>query len=226
MYGELPGGAYAEDALSPKPAGLGFAEAAAVPLAGVAALRGLRDAGGVRPGHRVLVNGASGGVGMSAVQIARALGADVIGVCSTRDLDRVRSYGADRAVDCTREDPLGDRSYDVILDLVGSRTPAEYRRVLRGGVYVGATGMPGGRLLGPLPYLLRAVLWSRRGGPRAVMFAARPNRGDLAVLTEMIEAGRVRPAVGRTCALDGVAEALARQGEGHAQGRSVVAVRS
>ncbi|RKS05129.1 NADPH:quinone reductase-like Zn-dependent oxidoreductase [Nocardiopsis sp. Huas11] len=232
VFGELSAGAYAEfvvageDVLAAAPAGLGLAEAAAVPLAGVTALQGLRDAGGVRPGHRVLVNGASGGVGTFAVQIAKALGAHVTGVCSGPAVDLVTSIGADEVVDYTREDCTRSAArYDVVFDLVGSHPPAAYRRVLhRGGVYVAATGMPGGSLLGPLPFLLRVVLASLRGGPRMKPFAAKPGPDALAALAELIESGRVRPVIDRTYALADAAAALARQGQGHARGKTVVTV--
>ena len=234
VFGELPHGAYAqnalarEDALGPKPANLGFAEAAAAPLAGIAALQGIRDAGGVRAGHRVLVNGASGGVGTFAVQIAKALGAHVTGVCSTSSVELVRSIGADEVIDYTREDfTRGEARYDVIFDLVGSHAPTAYRRVLRrDGVCVVATGMPGGKLLGPLPYLLRAALSSLRGRPKVRPFAARPNADDLTALAKLIETGDVRPVIEHIYELPEVAAALARQGEGHARGKTVVAVDS
>lgn len=229
VFGELPGGAYAqyavaaEDALAPKPAGLGFPEAAAVPLAGITALQGVRDAGGVRPGHRVLVNGASGGVGTFAVQIAKSLGAHVTGVCSTSSLDLVRSIGADEVVDYTREDfTRGQAPYDVIFDLVGSHAFSAYRRVLRrDGVCVVATGMPGGDVLGPLPYLLRAT-FTRRMKP----FAAKPNPDDLAALGDLIEADEVRPVIQHMYGFSEIAAALARQGEGHARGKTVVTMTS
>jgi NADPH:quinone reductase-like Zn-dependent oxidoreductase len=234
VFGELPGGAYAEyavaaeDALAPKPANLGFPEAAAVPLAGITALQGMRDAGGVQAGHRVLVNGASGGVGTFAVQVARSLGAHVTGVCSTRNLDLVRSIGAEEVVDYTREDfTRGEQSYDVIFDLVGSHAMSAYRRVLRpGGVYVASTGRPGGDILGPMPYLFRVVLSSLRGGPTMKTFVAKPNPDDLAALAQLIEAGEVRPVIERAYGLPETAEALAHQGEGHAQGKTVVTVES
>ncbi|WP_113699511.1 NAD(P)-dependent alcohol dehydrogenase [Nonomuraea lactucae] len=230
VYGELRGGAYAEYAvaaegtLARKPANLGFAEAAAVPLAGITALQGIRDAGGVQAGHRVLVNGASGGVGTFAVQVARSLGAHVTGVCSTRNLDLVRSIGADGVIDYTREDfTRGERRYDVIFDLAGSHAPAAHRRVLcSDGVYVASTGRPGGSVLGPMPYILRVVLSSLRGGPRMKVFAAKSNADDLGALTQLIEDGAVRPVIHRTYALSETAAALAHQGEGHAQGKSVV----
>ncbi|MGW0822105.1 NAD(P)-dependent alcohol dehydrogenase [Streptomyces sp. NPDC002845] len=234
VFGELPDGAYAEyavaaeDALAPKPAGLGFPEAAAVPLAGITALQGVRDAGGVRAGHRVLVNGASGGVGTFAVQIAKSLGAHVTGVCGTGSLGLVRSAGADEVVDYTREDfTRGKAPYDVILDLVGSHPLSAYRRVLRrDGVCVVATGMPGGDVLGPLPYLLRAVLSSLRGGPKMKPFVAKPNPDDLTALAKLIEADEVRPVTERTYGFPEIATALAGQGEGHARGKTVVSIAS
>lgn len=232
VYGELRNGAYAEyavaaeDALAPKPADLGFAEAAAVPVAGVTALQGMRDAGGVRAGHRVLVHGASGGVGTFAVQVAKSLGAHVTGVCSTRNLDLVRSIGADQVVDYTREDfTRGERLYDVILDLVGDRPLAACRRVLRpGGVYVASTGRPGGAALGPLPYIARVALSSLRGGPKMKVFAAKPNAADLDALSRLIETGQVTPVIDRTVSLPQAVDALAHLGEGHARGKSVVTV--
>ncbi|WP_304451496.1 NAD(P)-dependent alcohol dehydrogenase [Nocardiopsis sp. YSL2] len=232
VFGELTAGAFAEfvvageDEVAAAPAGLDLARAAAVPLAGVAALQGLRDAGGVRSGHRVLVNGASGGVGTFAVQIAKSLGAHVTGVCSGAGADLVASIGADEVVDYTREDfTRSGKRYDVVFDLVGSHAPAAYRRVLRrDGVYVCATGRPGGPLLGPLPYLLRVVLTSLRGRPRMRPFAAKTSREDLAALAELIESGQVRPVIDRTYALADTAAALARQGAGHARGKTVVTV--
>lgn len=225
VFGELPHGAYAqyaiagENALAAKPANLGFPEAAAVPLAGLTALQGIRDAAAVRAGHRVLINGASGGVGTFAVQVAKSLGAHVTGVCSTSSLDLVRSTGADEVVDYTKEDfTRGESPYDVIFDLVGSHAPSAYRRVLRrDGVCVVATGMPGGDVLGPLPYILRAAL-SRRMKP----FAAKPDPDDLTTLGKLIEADDVRPVIEHTYGFSEIAAALARQGEGHARGKIVV----
>jgi NADPH:quinone reductase-like Zn-dependent oxidoreductase len=232
VFGELAGGAHAEfvvageEELAAAPTGLDLAQAAAVPLAGITALQGLRDAAGVRPGQRVLVNGASGGVGTFAVQIATSLGAHVTGVCSGANLDLVTSLGADEVIDYTRDDfTRGGERYDVVFDLVGSHAPTAHRRILRpGGVYVSATGMPGGSLLGPLPFLLRVMLSSLLGGPRMKPFAAKPNPEDLAVLAGMIESGQLRPVIDRTYGLADCAAALARQGEGHARGKTVVTV--
>lgn len=234
VFGELPSGAYAdyavvgEDALAPKPANLDFPEAAAVPLAGITALQGIRDAGGVRTGHRVLVNGASGGVGTFAVQVAKSLGAHVTGVCSTGGLHLVRSIGADEVVDYTREDfTRGEQFYDVIFDLIGNHPLSAYRRVLRrDGVYVAATGMPGGDVLGPLPYLLRVALSFLRGGPKMKPFAAKPNSDDLAALAKLIEAGQMRPVIEHTYGFAEIAAALAKQAEGHARGKTVVTIES
>jgi NADPH:quinone reductase-like Zn-dependent oxidoreductase len=232
VYGELPGGGFAEyavaseDALAFKPTKLSFEQAAAVPLAGMTALQGLRDVGGVKVGHRVLVNGASGGVGTFAVQIAKALGAHVTGVCSTSSVDLVRAVGADDVVDYTRQNfTQSGQPYDVIFDLVGNHALSAYRRALhRDGVYVAASGMPGGSILGPLPYLLRVALPSLRAGPKMKPLAARPNPGDLAHLATLIEAGQLSPAIGQTCAFSEIATALTRQGEGHARGKTVVTI--
>ncbi|MFP3989532.1 NAD(P)-dependent alcohol dehydrogenase [Streptomyces sp. E11-3] len=233
VFGELPDGAYAEyavvaedAALASKPANLGYPEAAAVPLAGITALQGLRDAGGVRVGHRVLVCGASGGVGTFAVQIAKSLGAHVTGVCGTGALDLVRSIGADEVVDYTKEDfTRGDVRYDVIFDLVGNHAPSAYRRVLgRDGVYVAASGMPGGNMLGPLPYLLRVALSSPRGRPTMKPFLAKSNPDDLTALAKLIESDELRPVIGRTYGFTEIAAALSGQGEGHARGKTVVTI--
>ncbi len=234
VYGELPAGAYAEYAtareeiLALKPANLGFPEAAAVPLAGITALQGIRDVGGVRAGHRVLVNGASGGVGTFAVQVAKSLGAHVTGVCSTRNVDLVQSIGADDTVDYSHEDfTRGEQSYDVIFDLVGNHSVSAYQRVLGpDGVYIASTGMPGGDVLGPLPFIFRVAMSSLRRSPKAKIFMAKPNPDDLAELTRLIETGAITPVIERTYGLAETADALARQGEGHAQGKTVVTVES
>jgi NADPH:quinone reductase-like Zn-dependent oxidoreductase len=233
VYGELSGGALAEyavaaaDAVAPKPANLGLAEAAAVPLAGLTALQGLRDGARVRPGHRVLINGATGGVGTFAVQIARSLGAHVTGVVRTDGLDLIRSLGADEVVDYTTVDfTRGRSSYDVIFDLVGNHPVRAYRGVLRpGGVYVASAGRLGGPILGPLPYLARVFLSSMRRGPtRATVFAAKSNADDLVALAGLIEAGQVTPVIDRRFALPEAADALGHQALGHARGKTIVTV--
>jgi NADPH:quinone reductase-like Zn-dependent oxidoreductase len=234
VFGELRAGAYAEyvaapeDTLAAKPEKVSFSDAAAAPLAGVAALQGIRDAGGVQSGHRVLVNGASGGVGTFAVQVAKTLGAHVTGVCSTRNLDFVRSVGADEVVDYVHEDfTQHEQAYDVVFDLIGNHSMSAYRRALRpDGVYVAATGKPGGAVLGPLPFLFRVMLSSVRRRPKMKVFAAKRNADDLAALAHLIDKGDVVPAIDRSFGLSDIAAALTHQGEGHAQGKTVVTVAS
>jgi NADPH:quinone reductase-like Zn-dependent oxidoreductase len=233
VFGELAGGAYAEyvaaDAhkLAHKPPTLDFAEAAAVPLAGVTALQGIRDAGGVCAGHHVVVNGASGGVGTFAVQIAKSFGAHVTGVCHTRNVDLVRSLGADEVVDYTRADlTQTGLHYDVIFDLIGNYRIRSYREILRpGGVYVAATGRPGGSVLGPLPFIARVGLGSLRGGPKRIkVFAAKSNADDLAEMNQLIESDAVTPVIDKRFDLPQTADALAHQGEGHTRGKTVITV--
>lgn len=204
-----------EGGLAPKPAGLSHTGAAAVPSSGITALQGLRDKGRVRAGQAVLIHGASGGVGSFAVQIAKAHGATVTGVCSTAKLDFVRSLGADRVLDYTREDfaELGDR-YDLILDMVGKHSLAACRRALApDGVYVAVSGAP-----------TRSLRIALIGGKRMRAFIAKPNRADLLVLSELLESGRLRPRVDRCYALPEVPEALRELGAGRVRGKLVVAV--
>lgn len=233
VFGELDGGAYAEyvvadpHKLAHKPLTLDFAEAAAVPLAGITALQGIRDAGGVSTGHHVVVNGASGGVGTFAVQIAKSFGAHVTGVCHTRNIELVRSLGADDVVDYTRADltQTGEH-YDVIFDLIGNYRIRSYREILRpGGLYVAATGRPGGSVLGPLPFIARVGLGSLRGGPKRLkVLSAKTNAADLAELTRLIESNAVTPVIDQRFDLPQTADALAHQGEGHTRGKTVIAV--
>jgi NADPH:quinone reductase-like Zn-dependent oxidoreductase len=225
-------GAFAEyvavkTAVGRKPANLSFEEAAAVPIAALTALQALRDHGGLQPGQRVLVNGGSGGVGTFAVQLAKALGAGhVTAVCSPRNVDRARSLGADRVIDYTRDDYArsGDR-YDLIVDVAGSQSWRKNRRVLTPeGILVLAGAPTGNRLTGPIGRLARLWLASRLGSRKLVFFICKPNRADLAVVRELIEAGKVRPVVDRVYRLDEIADALATMGEGHVQGKLVVRI--
>lgn len=216
--------AAAEKRLAPKPANLTFEQAAAVPIAGVTALQALRDKGRVQPGQQVLINGASGGVGTFAVQIAKALGAEVTGVCSTSNVDMVRSIGADHVVDYTRADfTRSGRRYDLMIDNAGSRGFAECRRVLAPEATVVLVGGPKtNRLLGPLSHVVKARVASIGKSQRVVFFVAAVNRDSLTALRELIEAGKVTPVIDRRYELSEVADALRYLGEGHARGKVVI----
>src|SRR6266508_2088044 len=176
--GKSGGGSFAEYVSVPmevarKPAHLTFEEAAAVPVAALTALQGLRDHGQLRPGQKVLVNGASGGVGTFAVQIAKALGAEVTAVCSTRNVEQARSLGADRVIDYTREDfTRSGRRFDVLLDVAGSKSWSQCRRVLNPHATLVLVGGPKGRLLGPLGHIVKVKLAALRGSQKAVVFIA------------------------------------------------------
>jgi len=225
-------GAYGEyvvagDAVARKPANLSFEEAAAIPLAGLTALQGLRDHGGVQPGQRVVINGASGGVGTFAVQIAKALGTEVHAVCSTRNVEQARQLGADRVFDYTREDftRSGER-YDVLFDNAGNRSWAAMRRVLAPEGTVVLVGGPRTKLvLGPLGHLARVKIASKLRGGSAVFFVAKPNGADLATLVELAEAEKLRPVVEERYELAQIAQAMDRLGAGHVRGKLVVTVR-
>jgi NADPH:quinone reductase-like Zn-dependent oxidoreductase len=215
-----------EERLARKPANLSFEEAAAVPLAAITALQALRDKGQIEPGQKVLINGASGGVGTFAVQIAKSLGAEVTGVCSTRNVELVRSLGADHVVDYTQEDftTRGER-HDLMLDIVGSRSFLACRRILTPEATV---VLVGGRMtyrgLGPLPHFLGTILKSRGRSQTVRFFVAKITTEDLAVLRELLEAGKVRPVIDRKYQLSEAAEALSYLGEGHARGKVVITV--
>jgi NADPH:quinone reductase-like Zn-dependent oxidoreductase len=232
VYAETTTGSFAELArvperlLAPKPATLTFEQAAAVPVAAVTALQGLRDVGGVRPGQAVLVDGASGGVGTFAVQIAKTLGADVTGVCSTRNVELVRSLGADRVIDRTREDfARSGHRYDVVLDLAGRHPLTACRAALtRTGTLVLVSGH-GGPVLGPLGRYARALAWSPFVPQRLRVHSATPSSRDLVALTALIEAGSVTPVVEATYALADTAEAVRHLAERHARSKIVIAVR-
>jgi NADPH:quinone reductase-like Zn-dependent oxidoreductase len=210
-----------EDELAPKPANLTFEQAAGVPVAGLTALKAMRDAAHVRPGQQVLINGASGGVGIFAVQIARAFGAEVTGVCSTRNIDLVKSIGAEHVVDYTREDfTRAGQRYDVILDNAGTGGISGSRRVLApDGTLIYNNGTHG---LGPFVQLQLMRPFARQKFP---LFITRINYADLMTLRELIESGRVTPVLDRTYPLSEAAKAVAHVGEGHARGKVIVTVR-
>jgi NADPH:quinone reductase-like Zn-dependent oxidoreductase len=209
-----------------KPANVTFEEAAAVPVAALTALQGLRDKGQIQPGQKVLINGASGGVGTFAVQIAKAFGAEVTGVCSTRNVDLVRSIGADHVIDYTREDfTRSDRRYDLMLDVAGSRSWSECRRVLNPQATLVIVGAPkGNRLIGPLSHIVKVRLAALRSSQKVVFFIAKFNKPDMVVLGELLEAGKVRPVIDRRYELSDTADAFRYMGEGHAQGKIVITV--
>jgi NADPH:quinone reductase-like Zn-dependent oxidoreductase len=209
-----------------KPARLTFEEAAAVPTSALTALQGLRDKGQVQPGQKVLINGASGGVGTFAVQIAKSLGAEVTAVCSTRNVDLVRSLGADHVVDYTREDfTRSDERYDVLFDNAGSRSWSACKRVLSPeATVVLVGGQMGNRVLGPVGHLVRMRLAALGSGRKLIFFVAQFNKADMETLRELLEAGKVTPVIDRRYQLSEVADAFRYMGEGHAQGKVVVTV--
>jgi len=216
----------AKSFLVPKPAGLTFEQAAAVPMAASTALQGLRDKGQIKPSQRVLINGASGGVGTFAVQIAKAFGAHVTAVCSTRNVDQARSLGADEVIDYTREDfTRGGRKYDVILDVASSGSLSSRRRVLEpDGILVGVGAADGGRMTSIVAGLLETAVLSRFGNQKMPFFLAKNSKEDLIVLKELIEAGKVRPVIDRTYPLNQTAEAIRYLEAGHARAKVVITV--
>jgi NADPH:quinone reductase-like Zn-dependent oxidoreductase len=212
-------------AIAVKPANLTFEQAAAVPAAGFTALQGIRDKGQVHAGQRVLINGAAGGVGTFAVQIAKAFSAEVTGVCSTRNVEMVRSIGADHVIDYTREDfTRPEQRYDVLLDAVGNRPASEVRRALTHNGTLVLVGGKGGRLLGPLTSFLTAAAMSRFVSQNLIPFLAKNNKADLLVLKELIEAGKITPVIDRSYPLRQAAEALRYLEQGHANGKVVITV--
>jgi NADPH:quinone reductase-like Zn-dependent oxidoreductase len=209
-----------------KPENVAFEQAGAVGVAGVTALQGLRDRGRLQAGQKVLVNGASGGVGTFAVQIAKAQGAEVTGVCSTGNVELVRSLGADRVLDYTREDftRAGDR-YDLVFDCVGRKSWSELRRSLVDDGIVVLVGAPkAGRLLGGVGHAVRTRLASIGSRENATMFLAKPNREDLAVLAGLMESGKVVPVVDRCYDLTETAPAFEHLATWHARGKVVVTI--
>lgn len=229
VFGDIGYGAFAEYAVGRvrnivlKPAGVRFEQAAATPLAGITALQGLRDHGGIATGQRVIVNGASGGVGTFAVQIAKWFGAEVTAVCSTGKVDMVTSIGADRVVDYTKEDYTAtERGYDLLFDNAGTRPWSETSRVLEpGGMHVTITG-PKHRWLGPVRNLLFRKVASTFGDKTMTWFTAQVRRDDLELLARLLESGEVTPVIEDSYTLERVADGLRRLGEGHALGKLVV----
>jgi len=218
----------AEGAVALKPANLTFEQAASVNIAGITALQAVRDKGKVQPGQKVLINGASGGVGTFAVQIAKSLGADVTGVCSTRNVDLVRSLGADHVIDYTKEDfAKGEQRYDVILDNVPNHSLSECRRLLNPkGKYVmiGGGGPNDSRWIGPFGRVIKTLVMSPFISQQMGMMMADANHNDLTLLADMMQSGKVKPVIDRTYKLSEVPAAIAYLEEGHARGKVVITV--
>jgi NADPH:quinone reductase-like Zn-dependent oxidoreductase len=215
-----------EDRLAHKPENLSFEQAAVLAISGSTALQALRDHGKVRQGQEVLIVGASGGVGTFAVQIAKAFGAEVTGVCSTEKVEMVRSIGADRVIDYTREDfAEDDKRYDVIIDIGGNSSLARLRRALTlEGTLVITGGETDGRWLGGTDRQLRALALSPFVGQKLGTFVSSENHEDMTVLGELVEAGKVTPVIDRTYSLSEVPEAIRHLEEGHARGKVVISV--
>src|SRR5256885_3478876 len=218
----------AEGAVALKPANITFEQAASVNIAGITALQGLRDKGKVQPGQKVLINGASGGVGTFAVQIAKSLGADVTGVCSTRNADLVRSLGADHVIDYTKEDfSKNNQRYDVILDNVPNHSLSEIRHSLTpNGKYVmiGGGGPNDNRWIGPFGRVINTMILSPFVSQKMGMMMADPSQKDLTVLADMMQSGKVKPVIDRTYKLSEVPQAIRYLEQGHARGKVVITV--
>lgn len=211
-------------ALVLKPVNMTFEQAAAVPIAAITALQALRDKGQIKPGQKVLINGASGGVGTFAVQLAKSFGAEVTGVCSTKNVAMVRSIGADHVIDYTQEDfTKSGEHYDLILDTVGNHTLLENRRALTPhGIFVIVGGPTNGQWIGPMMGLIEALMLSPFVSQKFRPFLAELNPGDLSVLGELMQAGKVTPVIDRQYALSEVAAAMRYLEAGHARGKVVI----
>jgi NADPH:quinone reductase-like Zn-dependent oxidoreductase len=220
--------ARADRAIVLKPANITFEQAASVPIAAITALQGLRDKGKIQPGQKVLINGASGGVGTFAVQIAKSFGADVTGVCSTRNLDMVRSLGADHVIDYTKEDfTKNGHRYDLILDNVGTQPLSGFRRALQPKgicVMIGGGGPNDGGLIGPLGRPVKALLLSPFISQKMGMLMAELNKKDLTILADLMQSGKVTPVIDRTYPLSQIAEAIRYLEQGHARGKVIITV--
>lgn len=229
VFGQANNGAFAEYLVMPakllaaKPTNVSFEEAAAIPWAATA-LQGFRAAN-LKPGQRVLINGASGGVGTWAVQIAKALGAHVTAVCSTRNVEKVRALGADEVLDYTKQDfRTGGSRFHVFFDLVGNRSLSDCRGVItKGGSYIPCSG-GGGDWVGPIVRIVGGLIASLFTSQKFLMFVMTPNAKDLLSLKELVEAGKARPLIERTWALSEVGAALTHVGDGHSQGQSVIRI--
>jgi NADPH:quinone reductase-like Zn-dependent oxidoreductase len=213
-----------ESALVMKPDSVTFEQAAATPVAAFTALQGLRDKGRIQPGQKVLINGAAGGVGTLAVQVARSFGADVTGVCSTRNVEMVKALGADRVIDYTGEDFTKSRlRYDLIFDCIGNHSLSACRRVLNPkGIYIEVGGDTEGNWIALLARVIKAVVLSRFVSQRLVMLLARKSKDDLAVMNELMTAGKVTPVIDKRYKFSDVPDAIRYLETGHARGKVVI----
>ena len=225
VFGEIGAGGFAEyvcvpaKSLVPKPSNVTFAEAAAVPVAALTALQGLRDTGKLQPGQKVLVNGASGGVGTFAVQMAKALGGEVTAVCSTRNVELVRSIGADHVIDYTQSDfTRTGQKYDLILDAVGNCSVRDYRQALTPQGRCAVAGFT------TIARLAQVILLGARGQQKISTFLAQPNQDDLLVIKELLESGKVVPVIDRTYPLAQTADAIRYLETSRARGKVVIVV--
>lgn len=224
-------GAYAEyvsvkKAIALKPANVTFEEAASVATAGITALQGLRDHGKIQPGQKVLIHGASGGVGSFAIQIAKAFGAEVTAVCSPQNVEHARRLGADHVIDYTKDDfTRNGQQYDLLLNINGARSWPEYKRALKPNatfVLIGGPKMP---VVGPVGHLIKMKLAMLRASQKFVFFTARFNREDMQVLKDLLESGAVKPFVEKAYPMTRIADAMQHLGNGHAQGKIVVTMK-
>ncbi|RIK31692.1 MAG: alcohol dehydrogenase [Anaerolineae bacterium] len=224
------GGSFAEyvsvkNAVARKPTNLTFEEAAAVPTAGITALQGLRDYGKIQPGQKVLIHGASGGVGSFAIQIAKAFGAEVTAVCSTQNVEHARSLGADHVIDYAREDfTRNGQEYDLLFNVNGSRSWSAYKRALKPDAIFVLVGGPRTPLIGPLSMVVKMRLAMLGSSRKFAFFIAKFNREDMQVLKDLIETGKVKPFVERTYPMTRIADAMTHLGAGHAKGKIVVSM--
>lgn len=222
------GGAYAEyvtvkKAIAHKPANVTFEEAAAVPTAAITALQGLRDHAKVQPGHKVLINGASGGVGTFAIQVAKALGAEVTAVCSTKNVAHARALGADHVIDYTRQDfTRNGQKYDVLFNVNGSQSWSAYKRVLKPEAIFVLVGGPKMPVVGPLGLLIKIRIAMLGSSQKFAFFIAQFNREDMLVLKDLLETGKIKPFVEQIYPMTRIADAMHHLGTGHAQGKIVV----
>jgi NADPH:quinone reductase-like Zn-dependent oxidoreductase len=213
-------------AIALKPSNMSMEQAAAVPIAGITALQALRDKGKIQSGQKVLINGASGGVGTFAVQIAKSYGAEVTGVCSGKNADMVRSIGADHVIDYTKDDfTRGSERYDLIVDNVGNHPASEYRRVLKAnGSLVTVGGPSDNAWLGPLTGLLSDMIVSRFVSQKMIFMLAQANKEDMDVLRDMMQTGKLTPVIDRRYKLEQTAEAIGYLEQGHARGKVIITV--